>query len=78
MSGRFLPLTLVRPHRLVTLVSITSGQELRRRLTEMGLNKGVRLRVVHSSQSGPCIVSVGDTRLVLGRGMAQNILVKED
>ena len=50
---------------------------LRRRLTDMGLNEGMRLKVLHFHRPGPCIILVGNTRLVLGYGMAHKILVQE-
>ena len=78
MRGQFLPLALVRPNREVSLMAVIGGQGLRRRLNDMGLNKGVKFRVIHASIVGPCIISLGNSRLVLGRGMAQKILVKEE
>lgn len=78
MRGQFLPLALVRPNREVSLMAVTGGQGLRRRLNDMGLSKGVKFKVIHASVVGPCIISLGNSRLVLGRGMAQKILVKEE
>ena len=78
MKGQFVPLNMVPSHKQVTLMAITSGRGLRNRLTDMGLNKGTKLKVIHSSRVGPCIISVGNSRLVLGRGMAQKILVREE
>ena len=77
MKGQILPLTKVPRDREVELVAITSGRGLRMRLTEMGLNEGVKLRVIHSHLPGPCLIAVDNERLVLGYGMAQKILVKE-
>jgi len=74
--SKFIPLTTVMPGREVTLVSIAGGRGLRARLTDMGLNEGMRLKVIHSHRPGPCIILAGNTRLVLGYGMAQKILVK--
>ena len=72
-----LPLTMVSPGKEVILFSIEGGRGLRRRLTDMGLNEGMKLRILHFHRPGPCIVLVGNTRLVLGYGMAHKILVKE-
>ncbi len=77
MKGQILPLTMVISGSEVTLISIVGGRGLRARLTDMGLNKGMKLKVLHSHRPGPCIILVGNTRLVLGYGMAQKILVKE-
>ena len=78
MKGELLPLTAVGPGREVTLISIAGGRGLRARLTDMGLFEGMKLKVIHSHRPGPCIILVGGTRLILGHGMAQKILVKEE
>ena len=77
MKGVLLPLSLALPSKEVILVALHGGRGLRARLTDMGLNEGMKLKVLHSHRFGPCIVLVGNTRLVLGYGMAQKILVKE-
>jgi len=77
MKRGLLPLTMVVPGKEVTLVSITGGRGLRARLTDMGLSEGMKLKVIHSHRRGPCIILVGGTRLILGHGMAQKILVRE-
>ena len=77
MKGGLVPLTMVVSGREVTLVSITGGRGLRARLSDMGLSEGMKLKVIHSHRRGPCIILVGGTRLILGHGMAQKILVRE-
>ena len=71
------PLSTVPSGREVTLVSVEGGRGLRARLTDMGLSEGMRLRVIHSHRPGPCIILAGGTRLVLGHGMAQRVMVEE-
>lgn len=78
MKGQILPLPMVRPGKSVTLVAITAGRGLRARLTDMGLISGVRFKVIQTHRPGACIVAVNDARLVLGYGMAQKMMVKED
>ena len=75
--ANILPLTMIVPGREVTLVSMAAGRGLRARLTDMGLSQGVKFKVIHSHKPGPCIILVGNTRLVLGYGMAQKILVRK-
>ncbi len=77
MKEQILPLSKVAPGEEVTLIFIAGGKGLRARLTDMGLNEGARLKILHSQIPGPCIILVDNTRLVLGQGMAQKILVKE-
>ena len=75
-GGQF-PLSMARCDQCVRLVGIEGGRTLRRRLCEMGLNPGCKLRVIHASGGGPLILAVKeDTRLALGRGMAHQILVE--
>lgn len=76
MKPPSIPLTLIEPNREVTLMAVHGGRGLRRRLTDMGLNEGMSLRVVQAQTTGPCVIAVGDTRLMLGHGMAQKIFVQ--
>ena len=73
---REFPLSLALPGKEIVLVAIHGGRGLRARLNSMGFNEGMKLKVLHSHGHGPCIVQTGGTRLVLGHGMAQKILVK--
>jgi len=77
MKGQIVPLTVIRPGKSVELVAITGGLGLRRRLNDMGFNEGIKFKLMHSLRPGPCIIYFAGTRLVLGHGMAQKILVKE-
>ena len=47
-----------------------------KKLMEMGVNKGNVIEVVRND-AGPLIIKVGEMRLVLGRGMAQKVMVRE-
>ncbi|MFP3928294.1 MAG: ferrous iron transport protein A [Desulfobacteraceae bacterium] len=71
-----MPLVIVQPGRYVHLTSIDAGHGLRGRLESMGLVPGVEIQVVQNSGRGPFIISVKDSRIVLGRGMAQKIMVE--
>ena len=70
-----LPLSMVGPGQKVRLVEITAGTKLRRRLTELGLTPGVELQVMQD-QGGPLLLSVYNSRLAVGRGMAHKIMVE--
>lgn len=69
-----LPLTMAESGRRLRLVSITGDARRAHRLTELGLTPGVEL-VVLRDDGGALLVAVGDTRLALGRGLAQQVLV---
>jgi len=68
-------LSLIKPGKNVRFVSITGGAFLQSRLMSMGFLQGTAIEVVKNSGRGPVIISVKGSRLVLGRGMAQKILV---
>ena len=69
------PLSLIDSGRKARLHSVCAGRELAARLASMGLVPGTELEVISKSAKGPLVVLVGDTRLVLGRGMVNKILV---
>ena len=71
-----MPLSLVQVGRKVRLISVDSGFGLRSRLTAMGLVPGVEIAVLKHSMHGPFIIEVKGSRIMLGRGMAQKIVVE--
>jgi ferrous iron transport protein A len=59
----------------VAVVSeIGGGRELHRKLRALGIRVGVRLRIEHRRSSGR-VVSVGSTRIALGGGITEKLLV---
>ena len=61
----------------VRLVTIEGGTHIRRRLADMGLSTGMEVKVITSIERGPIILSVKDSRLAIGRGMAEKIIVEK-
>ena len=74
--NKHIPLAMVNSNETTTVVSVRAGWGLTRRLADMGLIPGTKLRVINRQKSGPIIVDVRGSRLVLGHGMAQKILVE--
>ena len=70
------PLEQVPSQTLVRLVSIDAGQELKQRLAEMGLFPDCRLLVMMNENGGQVIVNVKNSKVVLGRGMSNKIMVE--
>jgi ferrous iron transport protein A len=52
------------------------GHRLVHRLNHMGLIPGVQVKVLRNNAPGPVIVAVKDTRLCLGRGVANKVMVR--
>ncbi len=64
-QGQFGKISLVR-----------GGYNLLRRLFEMGLKPGIKIRAVRvTTPSGPVEVSIGNSKITLGKGMASKVFV---
>jgi len=77
MAGGGMPLVMASSGKLLTVIGINAGWGLQRRLTDMGLTPGVQIRVMNGQYAGPVLIELRGSRLGLGRGVAQKILVKE-
>lgn len=69
-----IPLTFAGAGENVTIVNISGGEGMCKKLKEMGFVNGSQIRVM-KNDAGPLIVKMGDGRIVLGRGMATKIMV---
>lgn len=74
-NKKLIPLSIVKAGEKVRLVSIDAGRGLKSRLTAMGLVPNVEITVVNNSHPGPFVISVKDSKMILGRGMAHKIVV---
>ena len=74
-EGQARPLSQVRAGEKVRVVRINAGHGLNSRLASMGLLPNVELTVVNNRPRGPFVISVKDSKMMLGRGMAQKIMV---
>jgi ferrous iron transport protein A len=57
------------------LASAECGRGLAFRLASMGLRPGALIQLLRSRPRGPVIVAVGNTRVALGRGIAERLFV---
>lgn len=69
------PLTLTAPGLELELLRVQGGRRLATRLATMGLTPGVRFKVESGGRAGPVLIFVGGARLILGRGMADQMIV---
>ncbi len=70
----YFPLAMAGIGEEVRLESIKGGEKMVHRLSAMGLTPGVFLSIIQDA-GGPLLLSVRDSRIALGRGMAQKIMV---
>ena len=69
-----IPLSQAPEGRPLKLVEINAGRRLKYRLAEMGLTAGVEMTILQKA-GGPLLVCVRDSRVAIGRGMAQKLMV---
>jgi len=69
------PLSMVGPGETVKLVKVNAGRGLNSRLAAMGLVANTELTVLSNSHPGPFVVTVKQSKVMLGRGMAHKIMV---
>jgi ferrous iron transport protein A len=70
-----MPLSMASPGEAVKVIAVRAGWGLQRRLADLGLTPGVKVRVISSGRPGPVIIDVRGSRLALGYGVAHRIMV---
>lgn len=68
-------LSIVKDGEEVVVKNVEGGRNINRRLRELGIGIGSRIRVVQNT-GGPVIIEVDDSRMGLGRGVASKIIVE--
>ncbi|NLL80796.1 MAG: ferrous iron transport protein A [Tissierellia bacterium] len=64
----------LHPNQECKIHSIYGGRNVNKRLYELGLNKGAKVKVL-KNDVGPIILSLSGNKLALGRGLADKISV---
>ena len=72
-----MPLSYADTGKMLMITGVAGGWGLQRRLTEMGLTPGAQVMVMSGCHPGPLLVDIRGSRLGLGFGVAQKIMVKE-
>ncbi len=74
-----IPLSHAPLGRPLEIVSVSGGRGVLSLLTVMGLSIGSEVRLVSMDRrGGPVLIIVGETRLAIGCGIAQKIMVREN
>lgn len=71
-----MPLMLAKPGERLIIREWQCGDNLECRLLSMGIRKGDTIEVISSQGRGQFVIAVDNKRYILGRGMAQKILVE--
>lgn len=73
-----MPLAMCQEGIDVKIARMHCGQSLKKRLCELGLYDGTTIKVIKNDVSGPVIVKVKDSKLVIGRGQANKIMTQQE
>ncbi|MGE3063810.1 MAG: ferrous iron transport protein A [bacterium] len=60
----------------VKLLSVCGGRNICSRINRMGLTTDSIMKVVRNDKSGPVIIEQDGCRIVIGRGVASQIMVQ--
>jgi Fe2+ transport system protein FeoA len=77
MTKNGVSLSAVQNGEAVRIQTMRGGHHFLSRLASLGFTPGARLEVIQNFGRGPIIVCLRDTRVALGRGEADKILVKQ-
>ena len=75
-TAAVIPLSATVTGQEVSLARVDAGRAMTHRLAEMGLIPGVRFTIVTRGRPGPFVIAVKNTRLVIGHGMVDRVLVR--
>ncbi len=70
------PLNTASTNTEVEIVALLGCDNFTHRIAELGLGIGKKIRILISTGSGPMIVMLGNSRIALGQGMSEKILVR--
>lgn len=70
------PLSELKTGESAFIQELQGGYGFRSRLAALGFTPGTEIKMIQNLGHGPLIVSLRDTRIALGRGEAQKILIR--
>jgi Fur family ferric uptake transcriptional regulator len=68
-------LVMAKPGERVLIREMAGGRTARKRMADMGLRLGDHIEIITNSGEGRLILARGCTRLAIGRGIAQKVMV---
>ncbi len=75
--GSTQPLSELPPGRRARVLLLRGGREFQHRIISMGLPVGTEVEILQGDADGGAVaIRAGETRLMLGHGMAARVLVR--
>jgi len=68
-------LAMIHPGEKALIVGMDAGRTMKARLESIGMIPGTEIHIVQNMGRGPMLVSIGEGRLTVGRGIAEKIVV---
>ncbi len=80
MEDELKPLSLMQDGQKGIVMSLGGGQEFQSRIISMGIFPGCEIEVLKNGNraKGPVLTAIGSSRIMVGHGMTQKILVEVD
>ncbi len=75
---QLMPLTLAKPGERLVIKEINGGTGAKMRLLTMGLRTDDKIEVITNNSQGQLAIAADLKRYVLGRGLAEKIMVEQD
>jgi Fur family ferric uptake transcriptional regulator len=75
---QLMPLTLAKPGERLVIKEISGGAGAKMRLLTMGLRTDDKIEVITNNSQGQVAIAADLKRYVLGRGLAEKIMVEQD
>lgn len=72
-----MPLLFGKSGEEFEVTTIQGGRGFLKKLMEMGIYPGIKVRIILNVGNGPIIIGLHDTRIALGKGMAAKIIVRK-
>ncbi len=74
-----IPLSLLEPGKMVTIRKLDGGIEFQKKLSSLNIRVGKTIFIVTLLPfNGPVVIQIGNTKVSIGRGMAQHIIVEKE
>lgn len=67
----------LKPNDYAKMKDISGGDEVIKRLCELGLHEGALFKV-EKNDFGPIILNISGNKLALGRGLAASVMVEKE
>jgi ferrous iron transport protein A len=78
MHKKIIPLAHLEKGDTGTIIEIQRGHGLNQRLNILGIRVGQKVKIISKQPlMGPLTISIGNSQMTIGRGMAHKIIVEE-